>query len=83
PPAAPSGSAHPLEIDEALELLFQAAEDQPHWALIPAAERLLIARALERTGGNQVRAAKLLGITRSTLRKRIEKYNINLQVRAI
>ena len=28
------------------------------------------------TGGNQVQAAKLLGITRATLRKRIEKFKI-------
>jgi two-component system nitrogen regulation response regulator GlnG len=28
------------------------------------------------TNGNQVRAAKLLGITRATLRKRIEQFSI-------
>jgi two-component system nitrogen regulation response regulator GlnG len=39
-------------------------------------ERELIARALVETNGNQVQAARLLGITRATLRKRIEKFRI-------
>lgn len=37
-------------------------------------ERHLIRRALEATSGNQSRAARFLGITRNTLRKRIRKY---------
>jgi two-component system response regulator AtoC len=36
----------------------------------------LIQQALEMTGGNQVRAAKLLGLTRGTLRYRLDKYEI-------
>lgn len=36
----------------------------------------LIRQALEITGGNQVRAAKLLGLTRGTLRYRLDKYGI-------
>lgn len=38
-------------------------------------EKNLIKQALERSGGNQTHAAKLLGITRHTLIYRIEKYN--------
>jgi two-component system nitrogen regulation response regulator GlnG len=41
-----------------------------------AVERELITRALTETNGNQVRAAKILGITRATLRKRVEKFGI-------
>lgn len=40
-------------------------------------ERSLIIQALERTGYNQTKAAKLLGITRHTLIYRLEKYNID------
>ncbi len=40
------------------------------------AEETLIKKAIERTGGNQVQAAKLLDITRHALRYRIEKYGI-------
>ncbi len=36
----------------------------------------LIQQALDVTGGNQVRAAKLLGLTRGTLRYRLDKYGI-------
>ncbi|HLI63368.1 MAG TPA: sigma 54-interacting transcriptional regulator [Terriglobales bacterium] len=40
------------------------------------AERELIARALESTGGNKVRAANLLQISRKKLYAKIEKYSI-------
>ncbi|MCC6545697.1 sigma-54-dependent Fis family transcriptional regulator [Candidatus Sumerlaeota bacterium] len=40
-------------------------------------ERALIVHALNRTGGNQLRAANILGITRSTLRKRIARYKLD------
>jgi DNA-binding NtrC family response regulator len=39
-------------------------------------ERSMVVQALERTGGNVTRAAKLLGLSRDTLRYRIEKFNL-------
>ena len=39
-------------------------------------ERALLRRALEMTGGNQVQAARLLGINRLTLRKKIAQYGL-------
>ncbi len=39
-------------------------------------ERELIVQALEKTGRNQTRAAKLLGLTRDALRYRMKKYNL-------
>ena len=37
-------------------------------------ERDLVRQALERTGGNQTRAARLLGMTRDQIRYRIRKF---------
>ncbi len=40
-------------------------------------ERPLLRLVLERCDGNQTRAAKVLGINRGTLRKKLEDYNLN------
>jgi PAS domain S-box-containing protein len=39
-------------------------------------ERALLARALDKTGGNQTQAARLLRITRDTLRYKMKKFNL-------
>ena len=49
--------------------------------MIERVERPLIESALERTGGNQIRAAALLGINRNTLRKKIVELEIQLPTR--
>lgn len=73
PPAAETVAQ---TVDQAVEVLFDLARRDPKFRIIAAVERELITRALQVTGGNQVRAAALLGMTRATLRKRIEKYGI-------
>jgi len=40
-------------------------------------ERTLVVQALERCGGNQTHAARLLGINRDQIRYRIEKFNLS------
>ncbi|MBN2508236.1 MAG: sigma-54-dependent Fis family transcriptional regulator [Verrucomicrobia bacterium] len=66
----------PEELPMLAGRLFQWARQQAGLKVLPAVERELIIRALVETGGNQVRAARLLGITRATLRKRIERFHI-------
>jgi DNA-binding NtrC family response regulator len=61
--------------------LFQWARRDPKLKVIPAVERELVIQALKETDGNQVHAAKLLGITRATLRKRIEKHGIQRELK--
>jgi DNA-binding protein Fis len=39
-------------------------------------ERNLLTRALEKTNGNQTQAARLLRITRDTLRYKMKKFNL-------
>jgi DNA-binding NtrC family response regulator len=60
--------------------LFQWAKRDPKLKVIPAVERELVIQALKETADNQVAAAKLLGITRATLRKRIEKFGIQREL---
>jgi two-component system nitrogen regulation response regulator GlnG len=60
--------------------LFQWARRDPKLKIIPSVERELVIQALKETGGNQVHAAKLLGITRATLRKRVEKFGIQREL---
>ena len=45
-------------------------------------ERPLLVHALELTGGNQLRAALLLGLNRNTLRKRCRKLRLTLPRRS-
>ncbi|HUB67607.1 MAG TPA: sigma-54 dependent transcriptional regulator [Candidatus Methylacidiphilales bacterium] len=63
-------------LSHAIETLFEFARHDRQFKIIDAAERELIVRALAETSGNQVQAAKLLGITRATLRKRVDKFGI-------
>ncbi|TAK93378.1 MAG: sigma-54-dependent Fis family transcriptional regulator, partial [Verrucomicrobia bacterium] len=61
--------------------LFNIAKRDPKLKIIPAVERELVIQALKETDDNQVQAAKLLGITRATLRKRIEKFGIQREMK--
>ena len=45
--------------------------------VIAEVERPLLACVLEKVGGNQSRAAQVLGISRSTLRKKLSHYQID------
>ena len=60
--------------------LFQWARRDPKLKVIPEVERELVIQALKETNGNQVHAAKILGITRATLRKRVEKFGIQKEL---
>jgi nitrogen regulation protein NR(I) len=75
--ASPAGSdSAKAALARAIETLFNFARGDKQFKLLPAAERELIVRALAETAGNQVQAAKLLGVTRATLRKRVDKFGI-------
>jgi len=62
------------------QALFRLARGDKQLKVIPAVERELVIHAMLETKGNQVQAAKLLGITRATLRKRLEKFKIKLDL---
>jgi two-component system nitrogen regulation response regulator GlnG len=70
----------PADLAALTHTLFQWARENPKLKILPAVERELIIQALLETNGNQVRASKLLGITRATLRKRVEKFQIKQEL---
>jgi two-component system nitrogen regulation response regulator GlnG len=74
--AGPAMDASVTDASGLARQLFQWARRDPKLKVIPAVERELVIQALKETNNNQVHAAKLLGITRATLRKRIDKFGI-------
>ncbi len=87
-PAAPpvaacaSGAGAEGGVDARLEQAVAAAfaEGAPppglHDRLVQALERPLLRTALVASGGNQIRAAELLGLNRNTLRKRLQELGL-------
>ena len=76
----PAGEGSAADIAVMARQLFQWARRDPKLKIIPAVERELVIQALKETDGNQLHAAKLLGITRATLRKRVEKFGIQREL---
>jgi two-component system nitrogen regulation response regulator GlnG len=63
--------------DAALNRILQnIIEGKNRTKLWPAVEEKLIRLALQKSGGNQTEAARILGIHRNTLRNRMERYRI-------
>ena len=75
----PAG-AGAADLPSLAQALFRLARGDKQLKVIPAVERELVIHAMLETKGNQVQAAKLLGITRATLRKRLEKFKIKLDL---
>ncbi len=83
PPATEAVSTDPAitgDIRPLVLQLFRWARLQRGLKVLPAVERELVIEALKETQGNQVQAAKLLGITRATLRKRVDKFGIRREL---
>jgi two-component system nitrogen regulation response regulator GlnG len=83
PPATEAVSTDPAitgDIRPLVLQLFRWARLQRGIKVLPAVERELVIEALKETQGNQVQAAKLLGITRATLRKRVDKFGIRREL---
>jgi DNA-binding NtrC family response regulator len=77
PESAPAGATTK---EEAIEILLRFAQADSSIELLPWLEREFTVHAMRATAGNQVRAAKLLGITRATLRKRLERFGVTREL---
>jgi DNA-binding NtrC family response regulator len=82
------GPAEHLELEERLQIrmepvfkeLLELSRRSPGADLMSELEKIVVKRALQETRGNQVQAAVLLGISRNTLRSKIERYRIRKDV---
>jgi two-component system nitrogen regulation response regulator GlnG len=77
--ALPLEEAVRRRLAELLQADATAAAGDLHAVLISAVERPLIELVMERAGGNQVKAAEMLGINRNTLRKKITDLGIEIR----
>ncbi|MCX5910926.1 MAG: sigma 54-interacting transcriptional regulator, partial [Deltaproteobacteria bacterium] len=81
-------AADPADFEKRLEVLMEPvfkvlaerSKESPEADLMSSLEKILIKRALQETRGNQVQAALLLGMSRNTLRSKIERYRIRKDV---
>ncbi|MDD5593912.1 MAG: helix-turn-helix domain-containing protein [Candidatus Margulisbacteria bacterium] len=64
------------DVFELSDLFIREHEGQLYHALVESLEKPLISRVLEQTAGNQLQAARILGINRNTLRSKIRKLGI-------
>lgn len=87
-----SGQAHAIELNaapeeplrvcvrQALERYFADLDGHPpcglHTMVMREVEEPLLRSVLSYVGGNQTRAAEILGMNRSTLRKRLKEYGL-------
>ncbi|MBF0272762.1 MAG: nitrogen regulation protein NR(I) [Magnetococcales bacterium] len=87
PSGAESGSGGAVSLEDAVDraisrYLVSLAGREPddlYDAIMGQVERLLLERVLRETRGNQVKAARMLGINRNTLRKKIQEARLGNQ----
>ncbi|MFA4984297.1 MAG: helix-turn-helix domain-containing protein [Candidatus Omnitrophota bacterium] len=68
------------KITELQDALYKEKEGVLYKAVLDVVERPLIEHALQRTEGNQFKAARILGINRNTMRSKIRKLGINARI---
>jgi len=83
-PAANSGHGIGHVVEKLLREYFAAHDGcMPapglHGRILREVEKPMIEQTLNLTGGNQVQAAKILGLNRNTLRKKIRELDIEIQ----
>lgn len=65
-----------LKVSRFLDQIGTFYPENVHELIMSKLERPLLVQILRRVGGNQVQAAKILGINRNTLRKKIKHYGL-------
>jgi Fis family transcriptional regulator, factor for inversion stimulation protein len=69
-----------MSVERALNEYFKDLNGQtPHAVydmVLGCIEKPMIEHIMKRSGGNQSKAAEILGLNRNTLRKKLQQYNI-------
>lgn len=80
PVGSPFGAAalERMPIEKVYDLLYSSLRKSSSRNLLEQVEKEITRRVLQETNGNQVKASGLLGITRATLRKRIESFDLRI-----
>jgi two-component system nitrogen regulation response regulator GlnG len=68
-----------LALDDFIDARLQAGSTSLYAEATAFMERVVLARVLKNTGGNQSQAAKILNITRGTLRSKIRELGIAIR----
>ena len=63
-------------VSDPLDEAYSSLRQQYSTNLLEHSERAMIARAMKELDGKQAKVSTLLGISRATLRKRIEQYGL-------
>jgi two-component system nitrogen regulation response regulator GlnG len=76
--SAAEGAASSLgaPVEDPCDLAYRSLREAHQTNILEHAERAMIERALKEADGKQVKAAEILGMTRATLRKRIDQYDL-------
>lgn len=77
PKTTPLASHVRMTVMDYLERLNDSESDDLYAIVIREVEKPMIEVTLEHVGYNQSKAAKILGISRSTLRKKIAQHHIS------
>jgi two-component system nitrogen regulation response regulator GlnG len=75
---APTPAAPDLGLEQFIDAQIEAGAEDLYDRAVERLERVLLTRVLRHTGGNQLRAARILGITRGSLRTKLRDLGIRI-----
>ncbi len=76
--SAPAGADDGLTMAQFIDRRIAAGSEDLYAESLRRLERLLVTKVLQHTGGNQLQAAKVLGITRGSLRNKVRELGITI-----
>ena len=78
PPLPPGAGAAGADLERFIDARLEAGAEGLYAEAVRRLERTLLPRVLRHTGGNQLRAAKILGITRGSLRTKLRELGLRI-----